>query len=317
MTLRQVTKVPKNMMKIVKSKTDGRLDQILAEELGLTRNKAQEIIANKVLINGKEVTKNGTKIKSGDEISYNEPELPPDMTTKTKMDLQIVYEDQWLMIVNKPRGLVVHPAPGHYDDTLVNGLAYLVKEYGEYLDQGDTNSFVRPGIVHRIDKDTAGLLVVAKDDDTANLLTDMISRHEVKREYLAMVYGHPDHQTFKVDAPIGRSKYDRLKMAVDPINGKNAVTHFTVYNQYNKGALVRAELETGRTHQIRVHLAYAGYPVVGDEVYGRKNDKIATKGQCLHAFKLSFVHPWTMEEVVVYSPIDDYFKELLKWFCNN
>lgn len=217
MTLRQVTKVPKNMMKIVKSKTDGRLDQILAEELGLTRNKAQEIIANKVLINGKEVTKNGTKIKSGDEISYNEPELPPDMTTKTKMDLQIVYEDQWLMIVNKPRGLVVHPAPGHYDDTLVNGLAYLVKEYGEYLDQGDTNSFVRPGIVHRIDKDTAGLLVVAKDDDTANLLTDMISRHEVKREYLALVYGHPDHQTFKVDAPIGRSKYDRLKMAVDPI----------------------------------------------------------------------------------------------------
>lgn len=317
MTLRQVTKVPKNMMKIVKSKTDGRLDQILAEELGLTRNKAQEIIANKVLINGKEVTKNGTKIKSGDEISYNEPELPPDMTTKTKMDLQIVYEDQWLMIVNKPRGLVVHPAPGHYDDTLVNGLAYLVKEYGEYLDKGDTNSFVRPGIVHRIDKDTAGLLVVAKDDDTANLLTDMISRHEVKREYLALVYGHPDYQTFKVDAPIGRSKYDRLKMAVDPINGKNAVTHFTVYNQYNKGALVRAELETGRTHQIRVHLAYAGYPVVGDEVYGRKNDKIATKGQCLHAFKLSFVHPWTMEEVVVYSPIDDYFKELLKWFCNN
>ena len=317
MTLRQVTKVPKNMMKIVKSKTDGRLDQILAEELGLTRNKAQEIIANKVLINGKEVTKNGTKIKSGDEISYNEPELPPDMTTKTKMDLQIVYEDQWLMIVNKPRGLVVQPAPGHYDDTLVNGLAYLVKEYGEYLDKGDTNSFVRPGIVHRIDKDTAGLLVVAKDDDTANLLTDMISRHEVKREYLALVYGHPDHQTFKVDAPIGRSKYDRLKMAVDPINGKNAVTHFTVYNQYNKGALVKAELETGRTHQIRVHLAYAGYPVVGDEVYGRKNDKIATKGQCLHAFKLSFVHPWTMEEVVVYSPIDDYFKELLKWFCNN
>ena len=187
----------------------------------------------------------------------------------------------------------------------------------QYLDQGDTNSFVRPGIVHRIDKDTAGLLVVAKDDDTANLLTDMISRHEVKREYLALVYGHPDHQTFKVDAPIGRSKYDRLKMAVDPINGKNAVTHFTVYNQYNKGALVRAELETGRTHQIRVHLAYAGYPVVGDEAYGRKNDKIATKGQCLHAFKLSFVHPWTMEKVVVYSPIDDYFKELLKWFCNN
>ena len=309
MTLRQVTKVPKNMMKIVKSKTDGRLDQILAEELGLTRNKAQEIIANKVLINGKEVTKNGTKIKSGDEISYNEPELPPDMTTKTKMDLQIVYEDQWLMIVNKPRGLVVHPAPGHYDDTLVNGLAYLVKEYGEYLDQGDTNSFVRPGIVHRIDKDTAGLLVVAKDDDTANLLTDMISRHEVKREYLALVYGHPDHQTFKVDAPIGRSKYDRLKMAVDPINGKNAVTHFTVYNQYNKGALVRAELETGRTHQIRVHLAYIGYPVHNDPVY---SNKVCTDfGQFLHSAYLKFKHPITGEVLEFNSKLPEEFQTFI------
>lgn len=301
----------------LKIENGGRLDQVLAESLNISRSKAQEIIKRGVKIDGRLVTKCGFQVRPGLEISFQPPDPEPDTTVKTEMNLKIIYEDQWLLIVDKPRGLVVHPAPGHHDDTLVNGLAFLVQDYGDFLAQEKKTGFARPGIVHRIDKDTAGLLVVAKDGQTAERLTAMISGHEVRREYLALVYGHPAHSAFTVDAPIGRSKYDRLKMTVDALEGKNAITHFRVFSQFNRGALIKAELETGRTHQIRVHLAYAGYPVVGDPVYGRKHDKIARSGQCLHAFKLSFRHPQTGRDLIFYSPIDEYFKGLLQSFATD
>lgn len=294
---------------------DGRLDKVLSKELNISRTKAQEIIEKGVVVDGKYVTKAGYQVTFDSVIRFIPLEAPVSFAKPAKVDMRIVYEDDYIFIIDKPRGVVVHPAPGHHNDTIVNGLAYINEKYGEYLENEEDATFFRPGIVHRIDKDTSGLLIVAKDDETSAILTDMISRHEVDREYFALVYGRPAHSKFKVDAPIARSKYNRLKMCVEPMGGKPAVTHFTVCGHYNEGALVRAKLETGRTHQIRVHLAYSHLPIVGDVLYGHKTDKAAEEGQCLHAFKLSFNHPITHEHMTFYSPVDEYFKKQLRRLC--
>lgn len=294
---------------------EGRLDNVLSEELDISRTKAQSIIESGVFVDGKKVTKAGYQVNIGNIVKYTPLEIPVSFAKPAQVDMKIIYEDDYIFVIDKPRGVVVHPAPGHHNDTIVNGLAYINEKYGEYLENEEDSTFYRPGIVHRIDKDTSGLLIVAKDDETSTILTDMISRHEVDREYLAIVYGRPSHNRFKVDAPIARSKYNRLKMCVEPIDGKSAITHFTVYGYFNEGALVRAKLETGRTHQIRVHLAYSHLPIVGDVLYGRKLDRSAEEGQCLHAFKLSFTHPITREQMTFYSPVDEYFKAQLRRLC--
>lgn len=288
-------------------KEEGRLDQLLSKELGITRNKAQKMIEIGVLVNGKKASKAGLTVKADQEVTYTEyVEASPDFTPKD-IKFDIVYQDDDILVINKPRGLVVHPAAGHKDDTLANGLAYFFQD-----DDKESDQDFRMGLVHRIDKDTSGLLVVAKTVEARDYLVKQISSHLVKRQYLCLAYGNFKDKFFKVSAPIGRDKYNRQKMAVNLENGKEAVTHFEVVKQFKECALVKCSLETGRTHQIRVHLQYCGHPIVGDALYCSRGDKNASKGQLLHAYKLSFVHPTTKKMVQFYAPVDQYFKDNIK-----
>jgi len=288
-------------------KEGGRLDQVLSNDLSITRNKAQKIIRQGVSVNGRKVYKTGLMVKAGQEIAYTEYVEPsPDFTPKD-IKFDIVYQDDDILVINKPRGLVVHPAAGHKDDTLANGLAYFFHD-----DDKETDQDFRMGLVHRIDKDTSGLLVVAKTIKARDYLVKQISSHLVKRQYLCLAYGNFKDKLFKVSAPIGRDKYNRKKMAVNLENGKEAVTHFEVIRQFKECALVKCSLETGRTHQIRVHLQYCNHPIVGDSLYCSRTDKNASKGQLLHAFKLSFIHPTSKKMVQFYAPVDQYFRENIK-----
>ena len=221
------------------------------------------------------------------------------------MDLNILYEDNDVIVVNKDKGVVVHPAPGNYNGTLVNGLLH------HCTDLSGINGVIRPGIVHRIDKDTSGVLVIAKNDDAHNSLAEQFKEHSIKREYYALVEGRFSTLEGVIDKPIGRDKKDRIKMAVRE-EGKRAVTHYSVLEQYDKGvALVKCTLETGRTHQIRVHMASIGHPLVGDPVYGFKRQKFNIDGQALHAKTLGFIHPTTKEYIEFDSELPQYFIELL------
>lgn len=283
-----------------------RIDKYLSMMIeGKSRSFLQGLIdEEKVLINGKAI-KSNYKLKKGDVIEVTLPE-PIELDVKAeKIAINIVYEDEDVIVVNKEKGMVVHPAPGNYTGTLVNALLYNCK------DLSGINGVIRPGIVHRIDKDTSGILVIAKNDEAHNFLAAQFKEHSIKREYYALVEGKFSKMEGTIDKPLGRHKKERIKMAIVE-DGRRAVTHYNVLEQYNKGvSLVKCTLETGRTHQIRVHMSSIGHPLVGDLVYGSKRPKINIQGQALHAKTLGFIHPRTKEYMEFTSELPEYFAELL------
>ncbi len=282
-----------------------RLDVFLAENAELTRSYAATLIADGcVTVNGKTATKN-TKLKQGNRIDVTIPE-PQEYTVEPEnIPLDIVYEDEHLLVVNKPKDMVVHPAAGNYSGTLVNAILY---HCGDSL--SGINGVMRPGILHRIDKNTSGLLLVAKNDNAHLFLSEQIKEHSLTREYEAVVYGNLKNDSGTVDAPIARHPVKRKQMAI-VTGGKDAVTHYTVLERLNGFTHVRLRLETGRTHQIRVHMASLGHPVAGDDVYGPH--KVITKlgGQCLHARKIGFIHPDTYEYMEFTTDLPEYFTKFL------
>ena len=283
-----------------------RIDKYISDNIAeLTRSAVQGLIEKGlVLVNGREVSKN-CKLKAGDEVTAEIPEPEPMDAAAEDIPLDIVYEDDDLLVVNKPKGMVVHPAHGNYTGTLVNALLH---HCGDSL--SGINGVIRPGIVHRIDKNTSGLLIVAKNDASHLKLAEQIKAHSFTREYEAVACGYFKETEGTVDAPIGRHKTDRKKMCVTPENSRNAVTHYSVIKQYGGYAHVRLRLETGRTHQIRVHLSYIGHPVLGDDVYGKPYKGI--EGQCLHARKIGFIHPSTGEYMEFQSELPEYFTAVLR-----
>lgn len=246
------------------------------------------------------------KIKTGDTLQISIPDAAPIDILPEAMDLDIVYEDSDLLVVNKPIGLVVHPAHGHYSGTLVNGLL------AHCHDLSGINGKMRPGIVHRIDKDTSGLLVVAKNDLAHQHLAAQLKEHNMKRAYYALVQGVISEPAGLVDAPIGRHATDRKKMAVTFKNSKEARTHYYVKERFDQQTLIECRLETGRTHQIRVHMAYLGYPLVGDPLYGTRKNNLDFPGQALHAYALGFMHPRTGENLYFEAPLPAHFQTVLK-----
>ena len=284
-----------------------RLDAFLARTAdGLSRSAAQKLIEEGcVRRNGKPAKKND-KLNIGDEITLTIPEPKEVDITPTEMKLDIVYEDEDLLVINKPKGLVVHPAAGHQDDTLVNGLLYAMGD-----DLSGINGELRPGIVHRIDKDTSGLLAVAKNDRAHVMLASQLKDHTMARTYEAIVCGSFREDSGTVDAPIGRHPSDRKKMCVIERNSKNAVTHWEVVARYRGYTHVRCRLETGRTHQIRVHMAHIGHPILGDTVYGHKKAELGQDSQCLHAGSLCFSHPRDGRPVMVFAPLPKYFEDVI------
>ena len=284
-----------------------RLDAFLARSgEDLSRSAAQKLIEEgRVKRNGKPGKKND-KLNIGDEISYEIPEPKVVDIAPTKMDLDIVYEDEDVLVINKPKGLVVHPAAGHQDDTLVNGLLYAMGD-----DLSGINGELRPGIVHRIDKDTSGLLAVAKNDLAHTMLASQLKDHSMHRVYEAIVCGSFREDSGTVDAPIGRHPSDRKKMCVIARNSRDAVTHWEVVRRYRGYTHIRCKLETGRTHQIRVHMAHIGHPILGDTVYGHKKAELGQDSQCLHAGTLCFAHPRDGHPVMVFAPLPKYFEEVI------
>ncbi len=293
--------------KLIVGESKERVDKFISNaEIGLSRSSAVNLIENGfVLVNGKPVEKN-YKLKSCDEVFVSIPDPVEYEAKPENIPLDIVYEDDYLLVVNKPKGMVVHPAAGNYDGTLVNALLF---HCGDSL--SGINGVMRPGIVHRIDKDTSGLLIVAKNDFAHSKLSHQIKEHSFTREYEAVVYGSFKDDNGTVDAPIGRNPHDRKKMCVTAKNSKYAVTHYSVIARYKGYTHIKCVLETGRTHQIRVHMAYIGHPVSGDAVYGIKNEKVNFQGQCLHARKIGFVHPKTKEYMEFTSPLPEYFSKYL------
>ena len=285
-----------------------RLDKYLAEQFPeQTRSYLQKLIKDgTVLVNGKCV-KTGFQLSKNDEVSVDIPEPKELDVLPQKMDLDIVYEDEDVILINKPKGMVVHPAPGHTTDTLVNGLLYHCKD-----NLSGINGVARPGIVHRIDRDTTGILIVCKNDKSHNSIAAQLKEHSINRRYRALVHGNLKEDTGTVEGPIGRHPIDRKKMAINEKNGKPAVTHYTVLERFGNYTLIECKLETGRTHQIRVHMTSIGHPLVGDEVYGPAKCPFKLQGQCLHAMVLGFVHPRTGEYMEFSTELPEYFEELLR-----
>lgn len=285
-----------------------RIDKYLADNIEeLTRSAVASLIENgNVLVNDKVVSKN-YKLRESDIISVNIPDPVEYEAEPENIPLEIVYEDNDLIVVNKPKGMVVHPAAGNYSGTLVNALLYHCRG-----NLSGINGVLRPGIVHRIDKNTSGLLIVAKNDKAHKHLASQIKEHSFTREYEAVVIGNIKNDKGTVSAPIGRHHIDRKKMTVTERNSKNAVTHYEVISRYKGYTHIKCILETGRTHQIRVHMAYIGHPVSGDDVYGNKKEKVNFNGQCLHARKIGFIHPSSGEYMEFTSDLPDYFKNFLK-----
>ena len=287
-----------------------RLDKLLCLSLdGFTRNKIVSLIDdNCVLVNGDCVNKN-YKVKVGDHITVLFPEVKEYQAEPEDIPLDIVYEDSDLIVVNKPKGMVVHPAHGNLSGTLVNALLHHCMS-----SLSGINGVLRPGIVHRIDKDTSGLLVVAKNDFSHNKLAEQFKEHSCEREYRAIVFGSLKNDEGTIDKPIGRHKTERKMMSCNAVNSKHAITHFEVIKRYNGFTYVKCKLETGRTHQIRVHMSSVGHFVIGDDVYGRPINKINLDfvGQCLHAKTLGFVHPTTGEFMKFDSELPEYFANTLK-----
>lgn len=289
------------MEKIIVTTSGDRLDNYLSNLLEMTRSQIKKNIDN-IKVNDTNV-KCGYVLKEGDVITYKFEETTT--LEKQNIPLDVVYEDDDLIVINKANGMVVHPGAGNKNGTLVNALLY------RQTALSDINGDVRPGIVHRIDAFTTGLLVVAKNNEAHNILKEQIQNKTCKRKYYALVWGNIKNDTGTIDAPIGRDPNNRLKMKVTNVNAKEAVTHFKVLKRYSKVTLIEVSLETGRTHQIRCHMDYIGYPIVNDPVYG-KNKIIDETGQCLHAFELEFVHPKTKKVISFKAEIPDCFKNIQK-----
>lgn len=294
---------------IVETEAAGqRIDRFLSgEDTGLSRSALQGLVADgHVLCNGKSIAKS-LKLKAGDTILLEIPDAKPIEAVPQDIPLDIVYEDDHLLVVNKPKGMVVHPAPGNPDGTLVNALLWHCK--GSLSGIGGE---IRPGIVHRIDKDTSGLLIAAKNDFAHAHLAAQLKDHSLARTYECIVCGNLREDSGTIDAPIGRDPVNRKKMAVTEKNSRSAVTHWEVIARYPGYTHVRCKLETGRTHQIRVHLAWRNHPILGDTVYGHKKPELGQSSQCLHARELTFVHPRTGERMTVRCELPDYFTALLE-----
>ena len=286
-------------------KCNMRIDKYLSDLMvDKSRSYIQGLVEKQNIVVNNKIVKSNYKVKCGDiiEITVEEPEMLK--VEPENIQLNILYEDKDVIVVNKPQGMVVHPAPGNYKGTLVNALLY------HCTDLSSINGIIRPGIVHRIDKDTSGILVIAKNDDAHNKLSEQLKEHSMKREYYALVEGRIKNDEGTIDKPIGRNKKDRLKMGIVE-DGKNAVTHYKVIERYNGYSLVKCILETGRTHQIRVHMSYIGFPLVGDPLYGHKKQRFKLQGQVLHAKTLGFIHPSTNEYMEFNSELPNYFNELI------
>lgn len=299
----------KNNFVVLENEGDLRLDKFLTLKMpDFSRVYFSNLIKeNNVTVNGKNVSPS-YKIKTSDNIEVEIVKKEFDDTTikPYNCELNIIYEDDDIIIIDKPKGLVVHPGDGHHDDTLVNALVYAKKELSTI------NGLERVGIVHRIDKDTSGLLLVCKNDYAHNFIAEQLKDHTMHREYYALVLGRIEEDSGKIDAPIGRSKTNRMKMDIDIENGRSAITHFKVIKRYEKYTFIDCKLETGRTHQIRVHMDFIKHPIIGDLLYGKNNCNIYNEGQLLHAYKLTFVHPRTKKEVSFTSELPQYFKDILE-----
>ena len=290
-------------MKYQVNQNDIRLDNFLAETLEISRSQVTKMIKAKEILVNEKIVKPGFLLKENDIITVNH--VSEDGVKPEKMDLDIVYEDDDVLVINKANGVVVHPGAGNHSGTLVNGLLYHTK-------LSDVNGEVRPGIVHRIDAYTTGLLMVAKNNKAHEILAEELAEKKTYRKYVALVWGVIESDTGEIDAPIGRSKSDRKKMAIRA-DGKEAITHFKVLKRYEKATLIELRLETGRTHQIRVHMDYIGHPLVNDPVYGNRKLFDET-GQCLHAKELGFVHPTTGKYMQFDSELPECFTNILKKF---
>lgn len=285
-----------------------RLDQFLPslDELSLSRSYAGKLIKEGLVeVNGIK-GKASIHVKTEDVVTADIPAPVPLEVKPENIPLDIIYEDEDILVINKPKGMVVHPAAGHYEGTLVNAVMF---HCGDSL--SSINGVLRPGIVHRIDKNTTGLLVVCKNDQAHQSLAAQLKVHSITRKYVAIVCGNVREDDGTVDAPIGRSRTDRKKQAIDPVNGREAVTHYHVLERFRDYTLIECRLETGRTHQIRVHMASIGHPVLGDDVYGPRSCPFDLEGQCLHAKVLGFIHPGTGQYIEFDSPYPAYFEKLL------
>lgn len=283
-----------------------RIDLFLKEKLELSRSYIQKIINEKsVTINSKEINKN-YKLRQNDIIEVVIDEPKEINILAENIPLNIIYEDSDLIIINKPQGMVVHPASGHYKKTLVNALMYHCKD-----ELSGINGVLRPGIVHRIDKDTSGALIVAKNDKAHKHLAIQLAEHTIKREYYAIIKNSLKNDTGTVDEPIGRHPVDRKKMAVTHKNSKRAVTHYTMIQKFNKYSLIKLKLETGRTHQIRVHMAYINRPIIGDIVYGDKNQPFKLNGQMLHSKTIGFIHPTSQKYLEFDTELPPHFQNII------
>ena len=291
-------------MEIKANESDVRIDKYLASVTDYSRETITKMIEESYILVNNKVIKPSYKVKENDSILIKDGFVKEMNLEATKMDIDIVYEDEYLMVINKPSGLVVHPGAGNFNNTLVNGLLY----YNKTLSKGED---FRPGVVHRLDKDTSGLMLVAKDDKAHEILADDFKNKRIHREYIALLDGVFPQEKAIVDAPIGRSKefFDKMEVRSD---GKKAITNIEVLKKYKDYTLVKLVLETGRTHQIRVHLAHIGYPVVGDYTYSNGKNEFGVVGQCLHARYLEFKHPITGKKMKLEAHIPEYLEEILK-----
>ncbi len=294
-------------IKLISEESDLRIDAYISSKLdSLSRSAVQKLIGdNNITVNNKAINKN-YKIKINDEIKVI---MPPPQVLDVKaedIELDIVYEDSDVAVINKPQGMVVHPAAGHYSGTLVNALMNNVE------DLSSINGVLRPGIVHRLDKNTSGLLIIAKNDLSHSFLSNCLKEHSINRIYYALVEGVVKNDKGVINAPLGRSEKDRKKRCVTTKNSKEAITNYDVIKRYKKYTLIKLKLETGRTHQIRVHMKHIGHPVVGDDVYGKEDKKFGLKGQLLHSKSIGFIHPTTKEYLEFDSELPDYFKKVLE-----
>ncbi len=292
---------------ITSDKENERIDVYISGQLeDMSRSSVQKLIADgNVTVNGKTI-KSNYKVKLNDSIYILMPEPEPLDIMSENISIDIVYEDDDLAVINKPQGMVVHPAPGHYSGTLVNGLMYHLKNLSSI------NGVTRPGIVHRLDMNTSGLMLVAKNDKSHNFLAKCLKEHSINRIYYALVEGNLKDDSGTIDAPLGRSDRDRKKRTVTYKNSKNAVTNYWAIERFGKYTLVKLKLETGRTHQIRVHMKYIGHPVVGDDVYGSKTNKFNLNGQLLHSKSIGFIHPSKGEYMEFDSQLPGYFQKVLR-----
>ncbi|CDR30996.1 Ribosomal large subunit pseudouridine synthase D [Acholeplasma oculi] len=281
-----------------------RLDHFLVDKLDLSRSRISQLIKSGDILVNDQVVKQGYMLKTNDIVTIKPVETKTLDLKPVDLNLEIVYEDEHLLVVNKPKGLVVHPAKSHMEETLVHGLLHEMDELS------DINGYFRPGIIHRIDKDTSGLLIVAKTNEAHQILASKLKDHDINRSYMALVYGTFEESKGIINAPIGRHPKQRIKNAVVK-EGKHAVTHFEVIETFKDFSLLKCELETGRTHQIRVHLQFINHPIVGDPLYGFK-PLLVEDGQMLHAYKLEFEHPITKKAMTFEAPLPDSFKAYLE-----